>query len=112
MIQRKRIYDPPAKSDGYRVLVDRIWPRGISKEKADLGEWLKEVAPTTELRKWYNHEEEKFPEFEKKYMAELKKNPAVDTLRKMIATHQKVTLLFSAKSPLNQAMVLQNFLEK
>ncbi len=110
MIRIKRVYEAPDDGDGFRVLVDRVWPRGISKERANLGEWLKEVAPSTELRKWYAHEEEKFPLFEKKYVAELKKNPAVQRLRKLASQHKTLTLVFSAKSPLNQARVLSEFL--
>ena len=110
MIRIKRVYEAPDDGDGFRVLVDRVWPRGISKERANLGAWLKEVAPSTELRKWYAHEEEKFPLFEKKYVAELKKNPAVQRLRELASQHKTLTLVFSAKSPLNQAKVLSEFL--
>lgn len=63
----KRIYEHPSKTDGYRILVDRLWPRGISKEEAQLNEWNKKIAPSTELRKWFDHQEERFPEFSKKY---------------------------------------------
>ena len=71
-IQIKRIYDPPAKSDGYRVLVDRLWPRGMKKEAADIDEWAKDLAPSTDLRKWFGHEPRLWSDFEKRYMAELK----------------------------------------
>ena len=71
MIQIKRAYEAPTEQDGYRVLVDRIWPRGKSKESEKLDEWLKKVAPSTELRKWFNHEVNKYPEFKQKYQEEL-----------------------------------------
>lgn len=112
MIRIKRIYDDSSADDGYRVLVDRLWPRGISKERADLGEWLKEVAPSTELRQWYAHDTEKFPEFKKRYEAELAKNPAAASLLELAKNHKTLTLLYAAKTPLNEAAVLQKFLEK
>jgi uncharacterized protein YeaO (DUF488 family) len=111
-ILTKRIYDAPSAGDGFRILVDRLWPRGVSKERADLGEWLKEIAPSTELREWYGHDPEKYYEFEKKYKIELSKNPAVDMLLDLVAKHKTITLLYAAKSPLNEAKVLQAFLEK
>jgi len=73
-IQLKRIYEPYSKEDGYRILVDRLWPRGFTKEKAALDLWLKEIAPSTELRKWFGHDPEKWKEFQKKYRIELKQN--------------------------------------
>lgn len=108
----KRIYEAPSEEDGFRVLVDRLWPRGVSKERAALGEWLKEIAPSTALRTWYGHDPGKFPEFEKKYQAELSKNPAVRRLRDLVADHETVTLLFAARSPWNEAKVLQDFLKR
>lgn len=111
-VRIKRIYeDPDDALDGYRILVDRIWPRGVSKERARLDLWLKEVAPTTELRTWFHHEEPKWPEFQKRYRAELAENPAVEELRALIATHDPVTLLYSAHDEAeNQAVVLLDFL--
>jgi uncharacterized protein YeaO (DUF488 family) len=88
----KRIYDAAEKSDGHRVLVDRIWPRGISKDVAALDEWNKDVAPSTELRKWFDHKAEKFDEFAQRYAAELADNPAVQTLLQT-AKKKKITLL-------------------
>ncbi len=111
MIQTKRIYEDPSVSDGYRVLVDRLWPRGVSKEKADLGQWLKEVAPSTKLRKWYGHEGERFPEFKRRYEEELADNPAFDTLLALAREHKTLTLLYAAKSPKNEAAVLEEVLE-
>jgi uncharacterized protein YeaO (DUF488 family) len=111
-IRIKRIYDEPSTGDGFRILIDRLWPRGVSKEHANLGEWLKEIAPSTELREWYGHDPEKFSEFEKKYKVELLKNPAVGLLLDLVAKHKTITLLYAAKSPMNEAKVLQAFLEK
>jgi uncharacterized protein YeaO (DUF488 family) len=112
MIKIKRIYEDPDKGDGYRVLVDRLWPRGVSKEKAALDLWLKEVAPSTELREWFGHTPERFAEFTSRYEKELQANPAIDQLRDILATHEIVTLLYSAHDALaNQAVVLQKFLK-
>lgn len=107
----KRVYEEPSTADGYRVLVDRIWPRGVSKEKAHVDEWLKEVGPSTELRKWFNHEDAKWDEFQTRYRAEIEKNPDVDTLRGIIRERRNVTLVYSAHSETeNQAVVLRDFL--
>src|SRR5690554_525266 len=112
-IQIKRIYDDlSAESDTsestYRVLVDRLWPRGISKDKAKLDEWNKEIAPSTELRKWFDHEEDKFKEFSKKYKKELTAH--TDELERLsdISKQKKLVLLYGAKNEnFNQAIVLQ-----
>lgn len=111
-IQIKRVYDAPSKSDGYRVLVDRIWPRGISKGEANLDEWNKDLAPSTELRKWFDHDPEKFDDFSNKYKKELKDR--ADVLKQLFqrARDQKVTLLYGAKdTEHNQAVVLKKVLE-
>lgn len=108
----KRIYDSAAENDGYRILVDRIWPRGVSKEEAKLDEWNKDVAPSTELRKWFGHEEEKFDEFVKKYKKEL--DAQKDELKKIrdIGKKQQICLLYGAKDEKhNQAVVLKSVLE-
>lgn len=111
-VQIKRIYDEVSASDGYRVLVDRLWPRGIKKEDAALDEWNKEVAPSTELRKWFDHKADKFEEFTQRYEAELSANPAVQGLLQAAKKH-KITLLYAAHDPdLNQALVLANFLKR
>lgn len=111
VVQIKRIYDEPTTSDGYRVLVDRLWPRGVSKEKAALDEWIKEVGPTDELRKWFGHQPERYSEFKTKYQAELDANPAVKQLKDLIKTHDKVTLLYGAHDPdQNQAKVLLDYI--
>jgi uncharacterized protein YeaO (DUF488 family) len=111
-INIKRAYEPTAKSDGCRILVDRLWPRGIKKEESHFDLWMKEIAPSNELRKWFNHETEKWEEFKKKYLAELKDAPALDELLKLIKKHKTVTLVYSAKDEQhNQAIVLKEFLE-
>jgi uncharacterized protein YeaO (DUF488 family) len=111
VFQVKRIYDEPAETDGYRVLIDRLWPRGVSKERAHLDEWMKEVAPSTELREWFNHEAPHFAEFETRYRTELDVNPAVAHLRELGKTHPVVTLLIGARDPqFNQGVVLAEYL--
>lgn len=111
-IHIKRIYEDTSKTDGFRVLVDRIWPRGVSKEDAKLDEWLKEIAPSTELRKWFDHKEERFEEFSKKYKEELKNHS--DLVEKLLKTakNKRLTLLYGAKDEThNQAVVLKTYLE-
>lgn len=112
MFKVKRIYAAPEKSDGYRVLVDRLWPRGLSKEKAHLDLWLKEIAPSDELRKWFAHDPKRWPEFQKRYRAELKNNAAlVKQLKELEKRHGTVSLLYSAHDELhNQAVALMSFL--
>lgn len=108
----RRVYDEPDPNDGFRILVDRIWPRGLSKESAHVDEWLKDVAPTTELRAWFGHDPDRFAEFEARYRAELQGNPAVGLLRDILRTHQQVTLLFGARdTEHNQAVVLRDYLQ-
>jgi len=107
----KRIYEPVAAKDGYRILVDRLWPRGIKKEKAEIDTWLKEVAPSTELRKWFHGGNGTFAEFKKKYLAELKENPALKDLKTLLKEHKKVTLLYAAKDEeQNHAHILAELL--
>ena len=110
-IALKRVYDPPAEADGQRVLVDRIWPRGVSKEHAALTLWLKEIAPSTELRKWFDHDPVRWAEFQKRFRAELDGNPdAVKELRDMLAKG-KVTLVYAAHDEAhNNAQVLSAYL--
>lgn len=114
MLRIKRIYDEPAGDDGYRVLIDRLWPRGLSKEKAAIDLWLKEIAPSEGLRTWFDHRPERFAEFSRKYMDELATNLiAVKTLEKLLDENKNLTLLYGAKNPVvNQAVVLKEFLEK
>lgn len=113
MIQVKRIYEEPEQHDGYRILVDRLWPRGMTKERAHLNEWNKEVAPSDELRKWFGHKMENFEEFTRMYKAELKdKGEELQRIREL-AEKQNVTLLYAARNTEeNHARVLLSVLEK
>jgi uncharacterized protein YeaO (DUF488 family) len=107
----KRIYETPNQSDGLRVLVDRIWPRGISKEKAKIDIWMKEVAPSDKLRKWFNHDPNKWLEFKKRYFKELNQSAAIYQLTELAKNHP-ITLVYSAKDQKhNQAVALLEFLE-
>lgn len=114
-IQIKRIYEPYQESDGIRLLVDRVWPRGIKKEDARLDGWLKELAPSTALRKWFGHIPERYPQFSEQYRQELDANPQAqaDILRVIQESQQHtVTLLYGAKNQqFNQAVVLKAYLE-
>ncbi|WP_425308303.1 DUF488 domain-containing protein [Ammonicoccus fulvus] len=111
-VRIKRVYDDAAKADGFRVLVDRVWPRGVTKEAAAIDEWLKEAGPSTELRKWFGHDPEKFEEFAKRYRSELNGSDAMETLRELHDEHGVLTLVFGAKdSEHNQAVVLRELLE-
>ena len=106
----KRAYEPYADSDGMRILVDKLWPRGIKKENAHIDEWLKGVAPSTELRQWFNHEVEKWPEFKQRYLTELEGNESLAEL-KQLAKKNHVTLVFAAKDEAhNNAVVLAKIL--
>jgi len=108
----KRVYEDPATSDGVRVLVDRLWPRGLGKDSAHLDHWDKDVAPSPALRKWFGHEPERFSEFARRYREELKSNAALGELRKLGAK-RRVTLLYAAKDPeVNHAVVLLQALSK
>jgi uncharacterized protein YeaO (DUF488 family) len=113
MIKLKRVYDKPAKDDGWRVLVDRLWPRGMTKEAAHLDAWMKDVAPSDALRKWFGHEPVKWAAFEKKYHAELAtKKELLAELKKMAKDHDTLTLLFGAKDEEhNEAIVLADVLK-
>lgn len=110
----KRIYEPAEESDGMRILVDRLWPRGVSKERAALDLWLKEIAPSTDLRKWFGHDPAKWDGFVKKYEGELDSNPdATSQLREAIDSHPKVTLLYAAKDEEhNEAVVLEEYMKE
>jgi uncharacterized protein YeaO (DUF488 family) len=111
-IEIKRVYDEPSRSDGTRILVDRLWPRGLKKEDAALDHWAKELAPSSELRKWFDHKPERFQEFARRYRAELKHNPAVEATR-AYAKRGRMTLLYAAHDPsCNQAVVLADYLRK
>ena len=108
MIKVKRVYEKPERDDGWRVLVDRLWPRGMKKEAAHLDAWLKEVAPSDELRKWFGHDPEKWSEFQKKYRVELgKQKELIAELKQMEKQKGTLTLLFGAKDQEhNQVVVL------
>lgn len=113
VIKIKRVYDEPAKEDGFRVLADRLWPRGFTKEKAAIDEWAKDLAPSTPLRTWFHKNDVPWKDFEKKYLAELKENAAVGDFIKKHKDKKKLTLIFAAKDPEhNHAIVLQQYLEK
>ena len=110
-LQLKRAYEPAEPSDGMRILIDRLWPRGVSKEKAALDEWMKDIAPSTELRKWFGHDPEKWPEFQRRYRAELAQHgPELERIRALARKH-KVTLIYSARDEQhNDAIVLRDVL--
>ena len=112
-IKLKRIYEEPEESDGRRILVDRIWPRGLSKRDAELDLWLKEIAPSDELRKWYGHDPERWEQFRERYFEELNERSAmVDGLSEQ-ASDAVVTLVFAAKDEEhNNAVALKEYLEK
>ena len=110
-IQLKRVYEAPSKSDGTRILVDRLWPRGLTKEKARVDLWFKEIAPSNDLRKWFAHDPAKWPEFKARYKTELKQNGKQLALLKQAITRGPATLLYGAKdTEHNEAVVLQQLL--
>lgn len=112
MLKIKRIYDSVSADDGRRILVDRLWPRGIKKNEAKIDEWLKDIAPSDELRKWFSHEPSKWQEFKKRYRSELKKNSGL--IERLIAESKRgiITLLFAAKDKEhNNAVVLKEVIE-
>lgn len=113
MIVLKRIYEPYSEDDGFRILVDRLWPRGVSKEKAALDIWLKDIGPSTELRKWFAHDPEKWLEFKTKYKAELKgKKEYLQEITTAAKQHKVVTLLYGAKDQEhNEALVIAEVLK-
>lgn len=114
MIRLKRVYETPKKEDGFRVLVDRLWPRGMKKEAARIDLWMKDVAPSDTLRKSFHHDAMKWPIFEKKYQAELEKKKAwLAELKTLEKEHGTLTLLFGARDPdHNQAVILAEALKK
>jgi uncharacterized protein YeaO (DUF488 family) len=114
MIRIKRIYDPAAKEDGFRILIDRLWPRGIKKEAAKIDLWLKEIAPSGELRKWFSHDLAKWEGFKKKYAKELVAKPELlKKMRQIEREKETVTLLYSARdTEHNNAVALKIILEK
>lgn len=109
----KRVYEQPSSDDGSRVLVDRLWPRGLTKEKAHVDLWLKEIAPSTELRKWFGHDPEKWKGFRGRYETEIRDHDDVIGMLKDLAKQGTVTLLYGARDEKhNEALVLKQFLER
>lgn len=113
MVKVKRIYEPFERSDGYRVLVDRIWPRGVSKEKARIDLWMKEIAPSDALRKWFGHDPKRWQDFERRYRQELRQQTELTKqLKQLEEQHATLTLVFSARDEQhNQAVALRAFLK-
>lgn len=110
-VRLKRAYDAPEKSDGLRVLVDRLWPRGLRKADAAIDLWLKDIAPSTELRRWFGHKPERWDEFRERYRAELRDNPAVGRLRDL--GDRDLTLIYAAHDEArNNAQVLAEYLRR
>ena len=114
MLKLKRIYEAAEPSDGYRILVDRIWPRGMSKQKARVDLWMKEIAPSDALRKWFGHDPRRWLEFQDRYYEELRKETGLTRqVRRLEKKHRTVTLVFSARDDRhNQAVALRGFLQK
>ncbi|MCE2510025.1 MAG: DUF488 domain-containing protein [Alphaproteobacteria bacterium] len=111
-IRVKRIHEPAAKTDGHRLLVDRLWPRGISKDKAALDDWMKEIAPSTKLRQWFGHDPKRWDGFRRRYAAELDQQPERVAEIRNLAAKRRVTLLYSARdADHNQAVALAEYLE-
>lgn len=109
----KRIYDPPSRDDGKRILVDRLWPRGVRKEAAKIDEWLKEIAPSAELRKWFGHDPARWEEFRKRYAKELKENKNLLERLREESKKETLTLLFAAKDTEHcNAVVIREILAK
>lgn len=111
-IQIKRVYEPPTKTDGFRVLVDRVWPRGLKKSDAAVDLWMKDVAPSTQLRKWFNHDPTRWKVFQEKYRAELRQHNSELEELKAHAAKRRLTLVYSARdTEHNQALALQEVLK-
>jgi uncharacterized protein YeaO (DUF488 family) len=114
VIKLKRVYDPPSDADGFRILVDRLWPRGIRKDQARLDLWLKDAAPSNELRKWYAHDPEKWPEFKKRYFAELgEKKYLLKDIEQAAGKGGNITLIYQSREErYNNAVALKEYIEK
>ncbi len=113
MIDLKRAYEPASPADGLRILVERLWPRGVSKQRARIDLWLKDLAPSPELRKWYNHDPARWPEFQKRYRKELEGNAEFVMLLKYLADERKVTFVYAASDQeRNSASALKDYLER
>lgn len=113
MLQNKRVYEAPTDADGIRILIDRLWPRGVSKKDAKIDHWFREIAPSTELRQWYRHEPDRWTDFRKRYRKELDAKPElVAKLRDALGTGDATLLFGSKEERLNNAAVLREYLEK
>ena len=109
----KRVYEQAADEDGVRILVDRLWPRGVSKERAALSGWLKDVAPSPDLRRWWHHDPERFEDFARRYRTELDDNPALEDLLSIVREHDRTTLVYAAKDPaVNHALILRDYIRQ
>jgi|SRR5579885_2269793 len=113
-VKLKRVYSKPEQSDGCRILVDRLWPRGLTRTKAKVDHWLRDIAPSTALRKWYGHDPKRWAEFQRRYRAELKaEKQALKELKSLLKQHRSVTFLFSSREEkLNNAAALKAYLRK
>jgi uncharacterized protein YeaO (DUF488 family) len=110
-IKLKRAYEPPAPDDGTRILIDRLWPRGVKKADAAIDEWMKEIAPSTGLRKWFGHDPSRWQEFRRRYQSEIRQHPDQFDRLRMLAQHGRITLVFSAHDEAhNDAVVLKDLL--
>ncbi|WP_390135350.1 DUF488 domain-containing protein [Bifidobacterium apicola] len=109
----KRVYEQAADEDGVRILVDRLWPRGVSKERAALSGWLKDVAPSPDLRRWWHHDPDRFEDFARRYRTELDDNPALEDLLSIVREHDRTTLVYAAKNPaVNHALILRDYIRQ
>ena len=109
----KRVYEQAADEDGVRILVDRLWPRGVSKERAALSGWLKDVAPSPDLRRWWHHDPDRFEDFARRYRTELDDNPALEDLLSIVREHDRTTLVYAAKDPaVNHAQILRDYIRQ
>jgi uncharacterized protein YeaO (DUF488 family) len=110
-VRLKRAYEPPAAADGTRVLIDRLWPRGLRKEDAAIDQWMKEIAPSTELRKWFGHDPERWPEFRRRYRSEIKRHSKEFQRLRELAQKGHLTLIYAAHDEVhNDAVVLRDLL--
>ncbi len=110
-IKLKRAYEPPAPDDGTRILIDRLWPRGVKKSDAEIDDWMKEIAPSADLRKWFGHDPERWQEFRRRYKAELKEHPDEVAHLRTLAARGRVTLVFAARDEAHKdAVVLREML--
>jgi len=112
-IRTKRIYEEPSPEDGFRILTERLWPRGVSKEQARLGRWMKGIAPSHELREWFSHDPDKWEEFQERYLQELHDAPAVEELLEILDDEPVVTFIYASRDEKhNSTLVLKEFMEQ